>query len=155
TSLSAQALADDALGLIGWPVAKSNSVFFAVAQYEQRTANEPSIRSSQSENLSSVTLGSSSAATIITADIDGDGDLDVFVGGRLVPGHYPQEPVSRLFRNENGRLTEEMSDRGLFDHAGMVSSAVFSDLDLDGFPELILAIEWGPVRIFKNEKGTL
>ena len=51
------------------------------------------------------------------------------------------------------QLTEDPADRQLLANLGLVSGAVFSDLDGDGFPELILACEWGPIRVFKNDSG--
>src|ERR1041385_5938059 len=85
------------------------------------------------------------------ADIDGDGDLDLFIGGRVIPGRYPEAASSVLLANENGKLTKIHT----FDQLGLVSGAVFSDLDGDGLPELIVACEWGPLRIFQNHHGCL
>jgi len=83
--------------------------------------------------------------------VDGDGDLDLFVGGRVLPGRYPEPADSLLLTNEGGRLV--VGQR--FEKLGLVSGAVFSDLDGDGKPELVLACEWGPIRIFRNEQGKL
>ena len=89
---------------------------------------------------------------IAVADVDADGDLDVFIGGRAVTGHYPQASVSMLLRNTTRSL--EPADGTLSQVLGLVNGAVFSDLDGDRFPELIVATEWGPVRVFKNQQGT-
>ncbi|MBS33724.1 MAG: hypothetical protein CMO68_04880, partial [Verrucomicrobiales bacterium] len=89
---------------------------------------------------------------IAVADIDADGDLDVFIGGRAVTGHYPQASASILLRNTTRSL--EPLGGTLGQVLGLVNGAVFSDLDGDRFPELILATEWGPVRVFKNMQGT-
>ncbi len=89
---------------------------------------------------------------IAVADVDADGDLDVFIGGRAVTGHFPQASVSVLLRNTTRRL--EPAGGTLGQALGLVNGAVFSDLDGDRFPELIAATEWGPVRIFKNTQGT-
>ena len=89
---------------------------------------------------------------IAVADIDADGDLDVFIGGRAVTGHYPQASASILLRNTTRSLEPVGGTLGQV--LGLVNGAVFSDLDGDRFPELILATEWGPVRVFKNTQGT-
>jgi enediyne biosynthesis protein E4 len=91
----------------------------------------------------------SSTGPLAIADVDGDGALDLFIGGRVIPGHYPEPADSLLLRNEGGRLV--VAQR--FENIGLVSGAVFSDLDGDGAPDLILACEWGPVRVFHNQDG--
>ncbi|MDA1272544.1 MAG: VCBS repeat-containing protein [Verrucomicrobia bacterium] len=95
----------------------------------------------------------SSAGPLAVADIDGDGDLDLFAGGRTVPGRYPAAASSRLFRNEKGKFLFDSAGSKIFDKIGLVSGAVFSDLDGDGDSDLVLACEWGPVRIFLNKAG--
>lgn len=91
-----------------------------------------------------------SCGPLAFADVDGDGDLDLFVGGRVVPGRYPEPADSLLFRNDNGRFV--LAQR--FEKLGLVSGAVFSDLDQDGVPELVLATDWGPIRAFQFVNGT-
>ena len=83
------------------------------------------------------------------ADIDGDGDLDLFVGGRAVPGRYPEPADSILFRNDDGRFVPLQR----WEKLGLVSGALFTDLDSDGTPELVLAPDWSPLRVFRREEG--
>ena len=97
----------------------------------------------------------SSGGPVAVADMDGDGDLDVFVGGRVIAGRYPDPAASTLWRNEGGKLVRDDANSQVLAGAGMVSGAVWADLDGDGYPELILACEWGPVRVFGNDHGRL
>lgn len=95
----------------------------------------------------------SSTGPMAIADVDGDGRLDLFVGGRYLPGQYPKPASSQLLlRGPEGlKLSETLSKP--FEGVGLVSDAMFSDLDADGQPDLVLACEWGPIRVFHNERG--
>ena len=97
--------------------------------------------------------GVSSLGTLALADVDGDGDLDLFAGGRTVPGQYPTAPASFLFRNENGTFVPDQENNERVRTLGMVTGATFSDLDGDGDPDLVLALEWGPITVLRNEEG--
>jgi enediyne biosynthesis protein E4 len=96
-----------------------------------------------------------STGPLALGDIDADGDLDLFVGGRAVAGHYPQAASSSLFRSTGQQFELDAETSKRFAEVGLVNGAVFSDLTADGFPELILACDWGPIRIFRNERGQL
>jgi len=87
------------------------------------------------------------------ADVDGDGDLDLFVGARVVPGLYPIAASSRVLRNDAGTLVADDALSAPFMNIGMVSDAVFTDADADGDPDLALAMEWGALRLFENRDG--
>jgi hypothetical protein len=91
-----------------------------------------------------------STGPMALADVDGDGLLDLFVGGRAIAGKFPAAATSIIFKNEGNRFAPKQR----FEKLGLVSGAVFSDIDSDGDPDLILAMQWGPVRIFRNDKGT-
>ena len=92
---------------------------------------------------------STGAATV--ADFDRDGDLDVFLGARVLPGKYPYSPRSALLRNDGVMFTEVPLP--LDGELGLVTSALWSDLDQDGWPDLLLATEWGTVRYLHNDGG--
>lgn len=92
-----------------------------------------------------------SASCVEAADIDGDGDKDLFVGGRLLEGKYPDAPRSYVLQNDGGKFTDiTESLNPALTHPGLVSSALWADVDNDGNPDLILAGEWMPIRIFRN-----
>lgn len=91
------------------------------------------------------------AGAVCAADIDGDGDLDLFLGARSVPGRYPEKPRSFLLRNDGGRFNEIEGDGSALATVGLVTSALFRDVDQDGRPDLIIASEWDHVRYFHND----
>ncbi|MGI9515562.1 MAG: FG-GAP-like repeat-containing protein, partial [Pirellulaceae bacterium] len=97
-----------------------------------------------------------SGSQVAAADFDRDGDVDLFVGSRLMVGSYPATPQSTLLINEDGNFTAAGEDlaAGLLD-AGMVTSAIWSDTNNDGWLDLLVAYDWGPVRLFLNENGKL
>ncbi|HEY4245636.1 MAG TPA: VCBS repeat-containing protein [Lacunisphaera sp.] len=92
-----------------------------------------------------------STAVLATADFAGDGRVGVFVGGRTVPGKYPETPRSFLYRNVAGKLvdvTDEFAP-GL-SSVGIVTAAAWVDVDGDKRPDLVVATEWGPVSYWHN-----
>jgi len=96
-----------------------------------------------------------SGSVAAAADFDRDGDLDIFVGGRVVPGEYPVAARNRFLINDGfGRFIDKASDLGLGE-TGLVTSALWSDIDGDGWLDLLVTHEWGPVRVYTNREGTL
>jgi hypothetical protein len=142
-------LARDQTGLVAF----GSLLIAGSANYEDGVTNGGSIRiyDLQRNATGESIMGENfSRGPLALADFDGDGALDLFIGGRAIPGRYPEAATSLLLRNENGRFVIHQR----FENLGLVSGAVFSDLDGDGKPELILACEWGPVRVFQNQNGT-
>ena len=94
------------------------------------------------------------ASCVKPIDIDGDGDIDLFIGGRVVANHYGISPKSYIlinngkgvFSNETARLFGEINDEA--GHLGMVTDALWTDLNQDGKPDLIVVGEWMPITIF-------
>jgi len=92
----------------------------------------------------------------VAADIDHDGDLDLFVGTRSVPGSYPDGGASRLLLCQDGGFVDAPEEQapGLTSF-GRVTAALFSDVDGDGWSDLLVAHDWGPVRLWRNDQGVL
>ncbi len=93
------------------------------------------------------------------ADFDHDGDLDLFISGRVDPWHYPSPVSSFIYRNDskNGQIKfTDVTNSVAKDliNIGMVCDATWTDFNNDGWPDLVLAGEWMPVTFLKNDKGT-
>jgi hypothetical protein len=90
-----------------------------------------------------------------TADIDKDGDQELFVGGRIMPGEYPVPQQSYILKRDQSGHYKNIALTILpeLSSAGMVTDAAFADLNKDSWPDLIITGEFMPVRVFINEKG--
>ena len=99
----------------------------------------------------------SSGSVVVANDYDKDGDMDIFVGGRVVPGNYPRLPQSFILQNDGkGKFKDVTNDVcSELSNIGMVTSAIWSDFDKDGWTDLIVTGEWMPIAIFKNKAGKL
>ena len=99
----------------------------------------------------------SSTGTVRSSDIDGDGDIDLFAGSRVSPGMYPSTPESKILINDGkGNFTDGTAAIAPeIKYAGMVSDAVWIDVNQDKVNDLIIVGEWMPIRIFVNQKGKL
>ena len=96
-----------------------------------------------------------SGQDVVASDFDNDGDLDLFVGGRIIPDKYPFAPKSQLLRNDGKGVFTDVT----FDIATdlmkkhNVSSAVFSDYDNDGDQDIITVGQWTPIQVYENTNG--
>jgi hypothetical protein len=112
------------------------------------------------ENLSALPKMWSPKQLVISADIDNDGDLDLFVGGRAVPGSFPHAARSYILRNDSQRTSIQFTDvtaawnKGLL-NPGMITGASFTDLNKDSKPDLMLVGDWMKIRAFKNSGSSL
>lgn len=99
-------------------------------------------------------LPKSSGACVVPKDFDNDGDIDLFIGGRLVPSEYPLPASSTILENKKGTLvnvTQQIAPK--LKNLGMVTDASWDDFDKDGDQDLIIVGEWMPITIFENDGG--
>jgi hypothetical protein len=96
-----------------------------------------------------ITVGAAAAA-----DFEHSGRLGIFIGGRIVPGRYPEAPRSALLAWRDGRYVDVTAEFAPSLAArGMVTAALWSDIDGDGWPDLLVAYDWGPVACYRNVNG--
>lgn len=146
----------DQSGVAAW---SGGRALVGISNQETASSEHASVQAFGLKNRSDWDFGQglagspASTGPLATGDIDGDGDLDLFVGGRAIPGRYPTAAQSRIFLNQDGKLRPDESNADLLHQLGMVSGATLGDIDDDGDPDLILALEWGPVTLLRNEAG--
>ena len=141
----------DAAGLAGL----AGALLVAFANYEDGATNGPGVAMLGATAAKPVLpLAVPSFGPLAVADYDGDGHLDLFVGARAVGGRYPTAGPSQLFRRRNDGFVLDAENTQALPEV-LVSSAIWSDLTGDGWPELVLACDWGPLRVFRNDRGRL
>jgi hypothetical protein len=109
------------------------------------------------KDIQAIPLETEAGSVVVPFDIDGDKDLDLFVGGRITPGQYPVTPASFLFINDGkGNFTDKTNElsQGLH-YAGMITDAAATDINKDGLTDLIMAGEWMPIQAWINHSGKL
>jgi hypothetical protein len=158
-ALFGAAVTRDQSSVLGWRRPSGGPAILAgAASYEDGEAEAPcaqyyDLKTGKLD--SALPRHSSSLGPLALGDVDGDGDLELFAGGQAVPGHYPAPASSQLFQQVDGRWTLDADNARALAYVGLVNGAVWSDLDGDGLPELLLACEWGSLKIFRNDRGKL
>jgi len=99
-----------------------------------------------------------SSGRVQSHDFDKDGDLDLFVTGRLVPGNYPTPATSYILENvSNGGNVQFVNSTPkiapFLENFGMVTDMSWTDIDQDGWTDLVLSGEWMPITVLKNDSG--
>ena len=95
-----------------------------------------------------------SGLAVSACDYDQDGDVDLFVGGRLVPRNYPKPAASYILKNEStDEVRFERVQPAGWDTMGLVTDAKWIDFDSDGWQDLVLVGEWMPITFLKNNQG--
>lgn len=155
----AEVLQRDQTGIIGWHSASNaTAILTGYGNYEDGDVVGPAVRAYSLPTGSvddSLTTTKSSTGPIALTDLRGDGALELFVGGRAIAGRYPEPASSRLLRFDAGKWQVDPQSASLFTNVGLVSGAIFTDLQTNGFGDLVLACEWGPIQIFRNQHGKL
>lgn len=152
-SVLQQRMSSDLTGIVGFtPAPGVRLVIAGRSGYESPTPGPMALLFDAKRDLLDRSFATSPAMSgpLALSDIDGDGDLDLFVGGRCLPGQWPAPASSSVFLNDGGGFRVDAGWSKAFAGVGLISGAAFADLDGDGWDDLLLALEWGPIRLFRN-----
>ena len=113
--------------------------------------NSTKSRVAFTESVDALPQAPEGTSVVAPADWDGDGDIDLFIGGGMKPSNYPLSSKSCLLRNDQGKFTNVTADIcPRLIEPGIISMASFMDYNGDGNQDLIIAGKWSPIRIFEN-----
>lgn len=153
--VSGPELPDDLLGLVHLPGAGGGVIAGAVANLESGAVDGPSVLLWKVEAggltpMTPLPSVGSSPGCLAAGDFDGDGDVDLFVGGRLIPGRWPEPAASGVFLAEGGTFKAEPLPGDLLHRLGLVTAAAVVDLDGDRVAEVVVAKEFGALQALKR-----
>ncbi|WP_234571522.1 FG-GAP-like repeat-containing protein [Rhodohalobacter sp. 614A] len=156
----------DQTAILGWKEDEKNRIVVGSANYEQGNPNVPAafVYDFSHQAASSATSGlvaqvkeipgiHSTTGPIAAADYTGDGFVDLFIGGRFKPGQYPVDADSRLFRNNRTGFDLDAQNSERLTGVGLVTDALFVDMNGNGRQDLLISTEWGTLKLFENRGG--
>lgn len=148
----------DQTGITSWKEGDYTYLVVGNSIYEHNISTTPSatlLLIGPDGSLQEVKIPRSSSSTgpLAAADIDGNGYVDLFIGGHFVPGKYPEDAESRMILNDDGNFQLDQLNAATFSRLGLVTGAVFTDYNRDHQPDLLLSTEWGSLRLFENNQG--
>ena len=153
---------EDYATILGMTENGKTNVLVGVSTWEARTpeqlTQQPAAISVAVNNGSLAATGTpligshdGSTGPMALADYNGDGTLDLFVGSRAIPMRYPAAASSGLFTNDGSKFVIDADNSALLRDVGLVSAAVFADVNGDGYPDLLLAREWDSILLLLND----
>ncbi len=148
----------DQSAIISWRTGNGTNLIVGNANYEQGTPHVPSAFRYRFKNgrlvaTDSLPGGFQTTGPLAAADYNGDGSIDLFVGGRFIPVHYPFNASSMFFKNVDGKLQLDQINTDAVNNIGMITGAVFTDYDRDGDQDLLLSRAWGSPVLLQNDHG--
>ena len=147
---------DDTAGIfMGHLIGRPNRSFLGFAGYEQSLKEGLVLNDHHSGQWQSFGASLPGIGSFAMGPLNGRGPLALFLAGGVKLGHYPSSHPSVLMTLQSGLPVPDQRNNSLMNVVGMAKGVVWSDLTGDGFPELIIGTEWGPIRVFENRSGSL
>lgn len=148
----------DQTTMLGWEDSSGTNLLTGNSNYEQGNIQFPSAYQYRVNGLDNVDVDSlpsnvSTTGPMAASDYNGDGRIDLFVGGRFVPGHYPMDAPSRLLINRQGTFVPDEANSKILEKAGLVTGAIFTDIDRDGDVDLVISRAWDSILLLENDRG--
>lgn len=148
---------DDLTGVVGWMSEKGHTTLLVgEANYETGQAGgvqQYEVFFGNMDKGQAVGGEAGSVGPVAVTDLEGKGQLELFVGSRVIGGRYPESGASRAFRQVDGKWLADAALTAALQGAGMVSGAVWTQLRPEGAADLVLAEEWGPLRVYRQQDG--
>ncbi|MFH5834338.1 FG-GAP-like repeat-containing protein [Halalkalibaculum sp. DA384] len=148
----------DQTALLGWRENNRFRLVVGSSNFEQEDPSVPSayiynIQTDGTVNRKNIPGVLSTTGPMAAADYNGNGFVDLFIGGHFLPGGYPRDASSRLFLNKNGEFVLDQQNSKILSDIGLVSGAVFADFTQNGQQDLLVSTEWGAMKLFENRNG--